>query len=166
MPSQTFHVFDVFHFFALAPHWKHLVIYVFILPKKCLGSVCVGILHKTCEWKLGFEFEYIWEPISKRFAGVNMFWRCLTTGFFKEHFRYSYVSQHSFYEAFWDIFQKRFWKYNDSREMLQKKSNRFLMKYCYEMSSGGPPTMSTGQKVVNSQRSYYERLGGCTRLFQ
>ena len=27
-------------------------------------------------------------PISKRFAGVNMFWRCLTTGFFKEHFRY------------------------------------------------------------------------------
>ena len=34
----------------------------------------------------------------------------------------------------YDIFQKRFWKYNDSREMLQK-SYRFLMKYCYEMSS-------------------------------
>ena len=35
---------------------------------------------------------------------------------------------------FGDIFQKRFWKYNDSREMLQK-SYRFLMKYCYEMAS-------------------------------
>ena len=136
MPFQTFHVSNVLHFFVLAPHWTHLSIYMLVLPKKCLGSVCVGILHKIYEWELCFE--YIWGPISKRFAGVNMFWRCLTTGFFKEHFQYificTHISQHIFYETFWDIFQKRFWKYNDSREMLQK-SYRFLMKYCYEMSS-------------------------------
>ena len=27
--------------------------------------------------------------ISKSFTGINMFGRCITTGFFKEHFRYS-----------------------------------------------------------------------------
>ena len=36
------------------------------------------------------------------------------------------ISQHIFYEAFWEIFQKRFWKYNDSREMLQKNPIDFL----------------------------------------
>ena len=57
-----------------------------VLPKKRLGSVSVGILQKIYEWKLCFE--YLGDLFPKDFAGVNMFWRCLTTGFFKEHFRY------------------------------------------------------------------------------
>ena len=85
MPFQTFHVFNVFHSVALAPHWtlEHL--------HACTSQKVFG---KCKCWNFA---ENIWMetmflifggPISKRFAGVNMFWRCLTTGFFKEHFRY------------------------------------------------------------------------------
>ena len=59
MPFQTFHVSNVLHFFVLAPHWTHLSIYMLVLPKKCLGSVCVGILHKIYEWELCFEYVYL-----------------------------------------------------------------------------------------------------------
>ena len=89
MPFQTFHVFNVFHSVALAPHWTHLSIYMLVLPKKRLGSVSVGILQKIYEWKLCFEYlGDLFQVALQRFAGVNMFCRCLTTGFFKEHFRY------------------------------------------------------------------------------
>ena len=89
---------------------------------KCWNFV-ENIWMETMFWIFG-------GPISKRFAGVNMFWRCLTTGFFKEHFRY--MPTYFLWNILGDISKK--WKHNGSREMLQK-SNRVLMKYCYEMSS-------------------------------
>ena len=132
-----------------------------VLPK-----ICVGILHKIYEWELCFE--YIWGPISKRFAGVNMFWRCLTAGFFKEHFRYificTHISQHIFYETFWDIFQKRFWKYDASREMLQK-SYRFLMKYCYEMSSRRCFVANIWNICIHSRNMFEEYNCGYSQKF-
>ena len=105
MPFQTFHVSIVLHFLC----WLHIE-HIWVFTCLYFPKYVLEFLHKIYEWELCFE--YIWGPISKRFAGVNMFWRCLTAGFFKEHFRYificTHISQHIFYETFWDIFQKRF----------------------------------------------------------
>jgi len=128
MPFQTFHVFNVFHSVALAPHWTHLSIYMLVLPKKRLGSVSVGILQKIYEWKLCFEY------LGDLFPKDLLVWICSGDVLQQVSSRNIFgICQHIFYETFWETFQKK-WKHNGSREMLQK-SNRVLMKYCYEMSS-------------------------------
>ena len=116
---------------------------------RCFSISCIDCTLKT------FEFLYactsqkiVWEvyvlefcpknmnenyvldlfgyAISKSFTGINMFGRCITTGFFKEHFRYKSILPNIFsMKHFGRYFKKGFWKYNDSREMLQKKTTDF-----------------------------------------
>ena len=101
MPFQTFHVFNVFHSVALAPHWTHLSIYMLVLPKKRLGSVSVGILQKTYEWKLCFEY------LGDLFPKDLLVWICSGDVLQQVSSRNIFgICQHIFYETFWETFQK------------------------------------------------------------
>ena len=92
--------------------------------KNCLGSVCVGILSKKYEWKLCFGF--IWVRYFQKLYWYKYVWEMYYNRFLQGAFSVQSILPNIFsMKHFGRYFKKGFWKYNDSREMLQKKTTDF-----------------------------------------
>ena len=116
--------FNVFQFLALTAHWKHLNFYMLVLLKKLFGKcMCWNFVQKI--W-MKTMFGFIWVRYFQKLYWYKYVWEMYYNRFLQGAFSVQSILPNIFsMKHFGRYFKKGFWKYNDSREMLQKKTTDF-----------------------------------------